>query len=230
MNDEALRRYVHFHPDGTVEIRGGVFKEGVVHGSLQMVTVMLLFLGVATVFWKTPFRTWASLHTADAVAGTAVVVLILALIFAFIVVAYTRVMSRTYVVLDRSWFEVHLHPTWTDRRVRSYDARDVYPGGYGRGRLPRSDGAPRPLPLLACPGSGAFLDGSSAPPRVRQGGRTLPLMNNLVLQLHHHTEKNHQGLGNDSLTPLPANSNAGGSIPCRARLGGILHGSYRGAA
>jgi hypothetical protein len=32
------------------------------------------------------------------------------------------------------------------------------------------------------------------------------------------------------LTPLPANSNAGGSIQCRERLGGILKYYYRDAA
>ena len=49
-------------------------------------------------------------------------------------------------------------------------------------------------------------------------------------QLHYHTERNHQGLGNELLTPLPANSNAGGSIHCRERLGGILKYYYRAAA
>ena len=49
-------------------------------------------------------------------------------------------------------------------------------------------------------------------------------------QLHYHSERNHQGLDNDLLTPLPANSNAGGSIQCRARLGGVLRFHYRGAA
>jgi len=39
---------------------------------------------------------------------------------------------------------------------------------------------------------------------------------------HYNLERNHQGLGNDLLTPLPANTNADGSIQCRERLGGIL--------
>jgi len=41
--------------------------------------------------------------------------------------------------------------------------------------------------------------------------------------IHCHSERNHQGLGNKLLTPPPANSNAGGSIQCRERLGGILN-------
>ena len=49
-------------------------------------------------------------------------------------------------------------------------------------------------------------------------------------QLHYHAERNHQGLDNQLLTPLPANSNAGGSIQCRERLGGILKYYYREAA
>jgi len=35
------------------------------------------------------------------------------------------------------------------------------------------------------------------------------------------------GLDNQLLTPLPANSNTGGSIQCRERLVGILEYSYR---
>ena len=48
--------------------------------------------------------------------------------------------------------------------------------------------------------------------------------------IHYHLERNHQGLDNQLLTPLPANSNAGGSIQCRERLGGILKYYYRDAA
>jgi len=48
--------------------------------------------------------------------------------------------------------------------------------------------------------------------------------------IHYHTERNHQGLDNDLLTPLPANTNADGSIQCRERLGGILKYYYREAA
>jgi len=44
------------------------------------------------------------------------------------------------------------------------------------------------------------------------------------------SERNHQGLANELLTPLPANSNTGGSIQCRERLGGILNYYYREAA
>jgi putative transposase len=48
--------------------------------------------------------------------------------------------------------------------------------------------------------------------------------------VHYHSERNHQGLGNELLTPLPANSNTDGSIQCRARLGGVLNFYYREAA
>ena len=47
--------------------------------------------------------------------------------------------------------------------------------------------------------------------------------------IHYHSERNHQGLGNKLLTPPPANSNAGGSIQCRERLGEILNHYYREA-
>jgi len=47
---------------------------------------------------------------------------------------------------------------------------------------------------------------------------------------HYHSERNHQGLDNELLTPLPANTNADGSIQCRERLGGTLKYYYRDAA
>jgi len=48
--------------------------------------------------------------------------------------------------------------------------------------------------------------------------------------VHYHLERNHQGLDNELLMPLPANSNADASIQCRERLGGILNYYYRAAA
>jgi hypothetical protein len=48
--------------------------------------------------------------------------------------------------------------------------------------------------------------------------------------IHYHSERNHQGLGDELLTPLPANTNAGGLIRCRERLGGILRYYFRDAA
>ena len=48
--------------------------------------------------------------------------------------------------------------------------------------------------------------------------------------IHHHGERNHQGLDNELLTPPPANSNTGGAIRCRERLGGTLRFYYRDAA
>ncbi len=38
--------------------------------------------------------------------------------------------------------------------------------------------------------------------------------------VHYHTERNHQGLGNELLTPLPASANSAGPIVSRERLGG----------
>ena len=46
---------------------------------------------------------------------------------------------------------------------------------------------------------------------------------------HYHLERNHWGLGNELLTPLPANSNSQGSIHCREPLGGTLKFYYRDA-
>ena len=48
--------------------------------------------------------------------------------------------------------------------------------------------------------------------------------------IHHHTERNHQGLDDELLIPLPANSDADGSIQCRERLGGVLKYYLRDAA
>ena len=48
---------------------------------------------------------------------------------------------------------------------------------------------------------------------------------------HYHGERNHQGLGNQLIEPLPANSNAGeGAVRRRERLGGVLNYFYRDAA
>ena len=38
--------------------------------------------------------------------------------------------------------------------------------------------------------------------------------------VHYHTERNHQGLGNELITPLPASANDAGPIVSRERLGG----------
>ena len=48
--------------------------------------------------------------------------------------------------------------------------------------------------------------------------------------VHYHTERNHQGLGNKLLTPLPASANDAGSIVSRERFGGILNYYYCRAA
>lgn len=47
---------------------------------------------------------------------------------------------------------------------------------------------------------------------------------------HYHVERNHQGLGNELLEQLPANSNGDGPVRCRKRLGGMLRYYYRNAA
>ncbi len=41
--------------------------------------------------------------------------------------------------------------------------------------------------------------------------------------VHYHTERNHQGLGNELITPLPASPTDAGPIVSRERLGGILN-------
>jgi putative transposase len=48
---------------------------------------------------------------------------------------------------------------------------------------------------------------------------------------HYHRERNHQGLGNQLIEPLPANTNAGeGAVRRRERLGGVLNYYDRDAA
>jgi hypothetical protein len=48
---------------------------------------------------------------------------------------------------------------------------------------------------------------------------------------HYHKERNHQGLGNHLIEPLPANTNAGdGAVQRRERLGGVLTYLYWDAA
>ena len=47
---------------------------------------------------------------------------------------------------------------------------------------------------------------------------------------HYHTERNHQGLGNQLITPEPERSDQGGAVVRRDRLGGLLCYYYRDAA
>lgn len=47
---------------------------------------------------------------------------------------------------------------------------------------------------------------------------------------HYLTERNHQGLGNQLITPEPARSDQGGVVVRRDRLGGLLCYDYRDAA
>ena len=47
---------------------------------------------------------------------------------------------------------------------------------------------------------------------------------------HYHKERNHQGIGNQPIEPLPANTNAGdGVVRRRERLGGALRHDDRAA-
>ena len=48
--------------------------------------------------------------------------------------------------------------------------------------------------------------------------------------LHFHTERNHQGVDNQSLKPLATVSSTDEPIHCRERLGGMLKFYYREAA
>ena len=47
---------------------------------------------------------------------------------------------------------------------------------------------------------------------------------------HYHTERNHQGLGNAIIAPVPCPTNAVGHVRCRERLGGMLRYYHRDAA
>ena len=46
----------------------------------------------------------------------------------------------------------------------------------------------------------------------------------------YHGERNHQGLGNAIIAPLPRPTKAVGRVRCRERLGGMLRYYYRKAA
>lgn len=47
---------------------------------------------------------------------------------------------------------------------------------------------------------------------------------------HYNSERNHQGLGNRLIEPVPSPANHNGPIQCTERLGGLLNFYYRGAA
>jgi hypothetical protein len=47
---------------------------------------------------------------------------------------------------------------------------------------------------------------------------------------HYHTERNHQGLGNQLITPEPDIGSQSGQVRRRKRLGGLLSYYYRDAA
>ena len=47
---------------------------------------------------------------------------------------------------------------------------------------------------------------------------------------HYHRERNHQGIGNRTILPLPVEDHPGGTVDSRHRLGGLLNYYYRAAA
>jgi putative transposase len=47
---------------------------------------------------------------------------------------------------------------------------------------------------------------------------------------HYHEERNHQGIGNNIITPGKEVGSRSGDIQCRDRLGGMLRYYYRDAA
>ena len=47
---------------------------------------------------------------------------------------------------------------------------------------------------------------------------------------HYHRERNHQGIGNRTILPLPVEEHPGGTANSRHRLGGLLNYYYRAAA
>ena len=47
---------------------------------------------------------------------------------------------------------------------------------------------------------------------------------------HDHHERNHQGLDKRRILPLSTAPPPRGRVPCRQRLGGMLHDDYRSAA
>ena len=47
---------------------------------------------------------------------------------------------------------------------------------------------------------------------------------------HYHGERNHQGLGNAIIAPLPRPARTVGRVRCRERLGGMLRYYHREAA
>jgi putative transposase len=47
---------------------------------------------------------------------------------------------------------------------------------------------------------------------------------------HYHTERNHQGLGNSIIAPVPGPTKTFGRMRCRERLGGMRRYYHREAA
>ena len=61
------------------------------------------------------------------------------------------------------------------------------------------------------------------------GERSLSYVTEQYL-VHYHTERNHQGLGNQLLSPVPDLGSHHGQVKRRERLGGLLSYYYRDAA
>ena len=47
---------------------------------------------------------------------------------------------------------------------------------------------------------------------------------------HYHSERNHQGLANQLISPEAGHLESAGKVQCRQRLGGMLNYYYRAAA
>jgi hypothetical protein len=66
--------------------------------------------------------------------------------------------------------------------------------------------------------------------RSRSGGHPQACRKDTEYLEHYHRERNHQGLGNQLIAPVPANENRSGAVQCRERLDGLLRYYYREAA
>jgi hypothetical protein len=64
---------------------------------------------------------------------------------------------------------------------------------------------------------------------LMHGERSLSYVTEQYL-VHYHTERNHQGLGNQLLSPVPDLGSHHGQVKRRERLGGLLSYYYRDAA
>jgi putative transposase len=88
-------------------------------------------------------------------------------------------------------------------------------------------------PKSARPGGRIPAPRDSPDPRSGSGVHRERHLRHLIGEFagHYHTERYHQGLGSQIITPSPSNDNASlGAIGCRSRLGGLLNYYRREAA